>query len=178
MESKVSVWKANLTSGVIMGTIGIVYSLLMYFLDLSLNKNMSYIFIALTIFLLFYFIRSYRNNYMNGYITYGQALGAGVVIYLYYAIISAIFMYILFTFIDPGLTNKMLAMIEETMAKSGKVPAESIDTIMAFQKKMMIPEIQAPLGIFFNMIFGTIISLIVSIFIKKEGNPLLDEPIK
>jgi sensor histidine kinase YesM len=174
----VSPWKANLTNGVIMGIIGIVYTLLMYFLDLTLNKSMGYIFIALSIFLLFYFIKSYRNNYMHGNITYGQSVGAGVIIYLYYAIISAIFMYILYTVIDPGLTKKMLAMVEEQLTKSGRVPAEQMDTVMAFQKKLMIPEIQVPLGVLFNMIFGTIISLIVSVFTKKEGNPLLDEPEK
>lgn len=178
MEQNVSAWKANLNSGVIMGTIGIVYTLLMYFLDLTLNKSMGYIFIALSIFLLYYFIKSYRDNYMHGYITYGQAVGAGVIIYLYYSIISAIFTYILYTFIDPGLTKKLLAMVEEQMIKSGRVAADQLDTIMAFQKKIMIPEIQAPLGVIFNMIFGTIIALIVSIFIKKEGNPLLDEPEK
>ena len=175
MEAKVSVWKANLTSGVIMGTIGIVYTLVMYFLDLTLNRNLGYIFLLLSVFLLFYFIRSYRNNYMNGYITYGQSVGAGVVIFLYYSIISAIFVYILYTVIDPGLTNKLLAYVEEQMIKSGKVPEGTIDTLMAFQKKIHKPEIMAPASILNNMIFGTIISLIVSIFLKKEGNPLVDE---
>jgi hypothetical protein len=179
MEPKVSVWKANLTSGVIMGVVGIVYTLVMYFLDLTLNKSMGYIFIALSIFLLYYFIKAYRDNHLHGYITYGQAVGAGVIVYLYYAIISAVFMYILYTFIDPELPKKMLAMIEEQLTKGGRIPAEQMDAVMAFQKKIMIPEIQAPMGVFFNMIFGTIISLIVSVFIKKEGNPLLmDEPEK
>ena len=35
MEQNVNVWKANLTNGLILGLIGIVYSLVMYFLDLS-----------------------------------------------------------------------------------------------------------------------------------------------
>lgn len=178
MEQEASPWKANLTSGVIMGTIGIVYSLIMYFLDLTLNKSMGYIFIALTIFILFYFIKSYRDNYMHGQITYGQSVGAGVIIYLYYSIISAVFIYIMYTVIDPGLTKKMLAMVEETMTKTGRVPADQIDNMMAFQKKVMVPAIQAPLSIIGNMIFGTIIALVISIFLKKEGNPLLDEPEK
>jgi hypothetical protein len=178
MEQNVSPWKANLTSGVVMGVIGIVYTLLMYFLDLTLNKGMGYIFIVITIALLYYFIKSYRDNYLHGFITYGQGVGAGVIIYLYYAIISAIFMYIMYTVIDPGLTKKMLAMVEEQLTKSGKVPAEQIDTVMAFQKKIMIPEVQAPVSVLLNMIFGTIIALIVSVFVKKEGNPLLDIPEK
>ncbi|MBE3085773.1 MAG: DUF4199 domain-containing protein [Bacteroidetes bacterium] len=176
MEQKVNVWKANLTNGLILGLAGIVYSLVIYFLDLTFNKSLGYIFLLFTVFLLYYFIRSYRNNFLNGYITYGQSVGAGVIIFLYYSIISGIFMYILYTVIDTGLTNKMLAMVEETMVKSGKVPEGSLDTVMAFQKKILRPEILVPMTIISNMFFGTIISLLVSIFVRKEGNPLIDSP--
>jgi hypothetical protein len=175
MENKVSVWKANLTSGFILGMIGIVYTLLMYFLNLTFNKSMGYVFLLLTVFVLYYFIRSYRNNYLNGYITYGQSVGAGVIIFLYYSIISAIFTYILYTVIDTGLTNKMIAFMEESMVKKG-VPEASLDAVMAIQRKILKPEIMVPIGIISNVIYGTIISLIVSIFVKKEGNPLIDAP--
>jgi hypothetical protein len=78
--------------------------------------------------------------------------------------------------IDTGLTNKMLAMVEETMVKSGKVPEGSLDTVMAIQKKFLKPEVMVPVSIITNIFFGTIISLVVSIFIRKEGNPLVDSP--
>ena len=85
-------------------------------------------------------------------------------------------MYILYTVIDTGLTNKMLAYVEETMVKSGKVPEGSLDTVMAFQKKFLKPEIMVPVTIITNLFYGTVISLLVSIFIRKEGNPLIDSP--
>ena len=85
-------------------------------------------------------------------------------------------MYILYTVIDTGLTGKMLAYVEESMVKSGKVPEGSLDTVMAFQKKFLKPEILVPVGIVTNLFFGTIISLLVSIFIRKESNPLIDTP--
>jgi uncharacterized YccA/Bax inhibitor family protein len=69
-------------------------------------------------------------------------------------------------------------MIEETLTKSGKVPEAQIETVMSFQRKLMKPEFMAPFSIINNMIFGTIIALIVSIFLKKEGNPLVDIPEK
>lgn len=178
MEQNVNVWKANLTNGLIMGLIGIIFSLVVYFLDLTFNKSIGYIFLLLSVFLLFYFIKSYRDNYCHGYITYGQSVGAGVVIFLYYSIISAIFTYILYTVIDTELINKMLAYTEEQMVKSGKVPEGSLDTVMAFQKKFMKPGILVPISLITNMFFGTVISLIVSIFTKKEGNPLVDTPAK
>lgn len=176
MEQKVNVWKANLTSGLILGLAGIVFTLVVYFMDLSFNKNVGYIFIVLSIFIVFFFIKSYRDNYLHGNMTYGQSLGAGIIIYLYYSVIGAIFGYILYKIIDPGLTGKLLAYVEDQMVKSGKVPADVMETAMAFQKKILIPEIMTPLSIVINMFYGTVISLIVSIFLRKEGNPLIDAP--
>jgi hypothetical protein len=176
MEQNVNVWKANLTNGLILGIAGILFTLIVYFLDLTFNKAVGYIFIGIAVVLLYFFIKSYRDNYLHGVMTYGQAVGAGVIIYLYYSVIGAVFIYILYTVIDTGLTAKLLAFVEEEMVKSGKVPEGALDTAMAFQKKIMIPEVMAPLSLVSNMFYGTVISLLVSIFLKKEGNPLLDAP--
>ena len=175
MEEKVSVWKANLTNGMILGLIGIAYTLVMYFLDLSLNKAQGYVFVVIQIVLIFFLLKSYRDNYLNGHITYGQSVGAGVIIFLYYAVIMALFSYILYSMIDTGLLDKQMALTEETMVKRG-MPQAAIDAGMAFQAKIMKPAIIAPLSIFGTMLWGVIISLIISVFVRKEGNPLLDSP--
>jgi amino acid transporter len=112
---------------------------------------------------------------MHGQITFGQSVGAGVIICLYYAVIMAIFTYILYAFIDTGLTAKQMALAEEMLVKKG-MPQATIDTAMAMQAKFMKPGIMALFVIFGSMIWGVILSLIISIFIKKEGNPLIDTP--
>jgi hypothetical protein len=175
MELKVSVWKANLTNGIVLGLLGVVYSLVLYFLDLTVNRGLSLIFLVVQVVLLYFMIKSFRDNYRYGYLTYGQSVGAGVVITLYYAIISAIFGYILLKFIDPGLVNKMLAASEEMMLKRG-MPQQAIDAGMAMNKKIMTPAFASIMGLITNMFWGTILSLIISIFTRKEGNPLLDNP--
>lgn len=173
MEQKVNVWSANLTNGLILGLAGIVWSLAMWFMDLTFNQAQGYIYMIVQIAILFFLMKSYRDNYMHGQITYGQSVGAGVVIVLYSAIIGAIFMYLLYTVIDPGLTDKQMAFLEETMQKKG-IPQEAIDSGMAIQRKIMKPQIMAPFSILGSMFWGTILSLIISIFIKRESNPLLD----
>ena len=173
MEAKVSVWKANLSNGLILGLTGVVYSLIMYFLDLSFNKTQGYLFYLILIVVLFFLLKSYRDNYLHGYITYGQAVGAGAVIFLYYSIIIAAFTYILYAFIDTGLVAKQLEFAEEMMLKKN-VPQEAIDTAMNMQKKMLKPEIMAPFSILGNMVIGVIISLLAAIFVRREGNPLLE----
>ena len=175
MENNVSVWKANLTNGLILGLIGIVYTLVLYFLDLSTNKSLSYVFFIIQIFVLFFLVRSYRDNYLYGYITFGKALGAGVIICLYYSIIMAIFSYILYKYIDTGLINKMLAMSEDAGLKKG-FSQEQIDLGMKFTRKIMTPPVLSFFSLLFGVFFGTITSLIVAIFVRKEGNPLIDAP--
>jgi hypothetical protein len=174
MEQNVNVWKANLTNGLILALVGIVYSLIMYFLDLTLNKTQGYIFMVIMLVLLYFLLKSYRDNFRHGQITYGESVGAGVIICLYYTLIMAVFSYILFTIIDPGLVAKQLVQAEEAMRAKGNMTEAQIDTAMKFTQKFMKPSIMTITGLIFGMIWATVISLLVSIFVRKEGNPLLD----
>jgi hypothetical protein len=175
MEEKVNVWKANMTNGLILSLAGIAFTLVLYFLDLTLNKTVGYLNIPIQLIILYFLLKTYRDNFMHGQITYGQSVGAGVVIFVYYAVIMAVFTYILYTVIDPGLVKKSLALAEEGMVKQG-LPQATIDTGMAFTAKIMKPSIMSIISIFVSMFFGIIYTLLVSIFVKKEGNPLVDTP--
>jgi hypothetical protein len=173
MEKNVNVWKANLTNGLILGLIGIVYTLTLYFLDLSFNKNLGYLFMVAQAVVLFFLIRSYRNNYLHGMITYGQAVGAGVIICLYYAIIATAFTMFLATVIDPNFFDKSIAVTEEMYLKQG-LPQAQVDTMMNVARKMMKPAFMIPISLVSSMFFSTIMSLIVAAFVRKEGNPLIE----
>lgn len=175
MEEKVNPWKANLTNGLILGIVGIMYSLVMYFLDLTFNQIQGYVFIVVQIGLIYFLLKSYRDNFMHGQITYGQSLGAGMIIFLYSAVIVAVYTYLLYTVIDSGLVAKQLAFQEAEMIKRG-IPQASIDAGMAMQAKIMKPAIMAPISILGSMFWGLIVSLLISIFIRKEGNPLIETP--
>jgi len=173
MDTNVNVWKANLVNGLILGLIGIVYSLVMYFLDLTFEQWQGWIWAALQIVILFFLVKTYRDNYRHGVITFGQALGAGVVICLYNAVISAIFIYLLYTVIDTNLMDKQLAYTEGLLLERG-LPEEAVEMSMKIQKKIMVPEVMAPISILGSMFYGLIMSLIVAAFVRKEGNPLVD----
>ncbi len=175
MEEKVNIWKANLTNGLILALAGIAFSLLLYFFDLTLNKTVAYINVPIQLLILYFLLKSFRDNYMHGQITFGQSVGAGAVIFVYYSIIMAVFTYLLYAVIDPGLIKKSMAMSEELMEKRG-MPQSAIDAGMAFTAKVMKPAIMAVFSIFGTMFFGVIYTLLVSIFVKKEGNPLIDTP--
>ncbi|NLA49182.1 MAG: DUF4199 domain-containing protein [Bacteroidales bacterium] len=176
MDQNVNPWKANITNGMIFALIGIVYTLLMYFFDLTLNKVQGWVFMLVQIVILYFLLKSYRDNYRYGSISYSQGLGAGMIIFLYYAIIIAIFSYILYAWIDPDLIDKQLAFAEEQMLEKG-IPAEAVEAGMKVQAKLLKPSIMAFLSIIGTMVQGLIMSLIVAAFVRKENNPLIDNPI-
>lgn len=178
MEQKRSMWKENLNYGIIMGLITVVFSVLTYMFDLTFKTWIVWPSMLLSVVVLFFLLRSYRDHYNNGYISYGKSLGAGVIINIYAAIIAAIYIYLLYSVIDPDLIDKSLAITEERMqarmAQRG-LPEGSLDAIMDRQAKMMTPWFTTLMATISSIFYGFILSLIVSLFIMKKGNPLLDE---
>jgi hypothetical protein len=176
MEEKKSVWKETLKYGIIMGLISIVFSVLTYMFDATGKSWVILPSLAISVVVLYLLLRSYRDTLNNGYITYGRAVGAGVVMNVYAALITAVYIYFLFGFIDPGLIDKQMLDAEEKLIARG-MPESSIDAGLQMQAKFMKPWFMAISSIFSAVFFGLILSLIVSLFIKKEGNPLLEEEV-
>ncbi|MRR20512.1 DUF4199 domain-containing protein [bacterium] len=174
MEQKRSIWKETLNYGIIMGLITVGISLVTYMFDLTFKTWVIWPSLLVGVLVLYFLLRSYRDHYNNGYITYGKSVGAGVVIQVYSAIIAAIYIYVLYAFIDPGLVDKSLAFQEEKLIARG-MPEAAIDQALAMQAKMMKPWFTALMSTLSSVFYGLILSLIVSLFIMKKGNPLLDE---
>ena len=174
MEQKRSIWKETLNYGIIMGLINVGVAVLAYMFDLTFKTWIIWPSLLISIAVLFLLLRSYRDHYNSGYISFGKSVGAGVIISIYSAVISAIFIYVLYAFIDPGLVEKTLAVTEAKMIAKG-VPEMAIDKAMEIQAKMMKPWFTSLMGIVNGIFSGVILSLIVSLAIMKKGNPLLDE---
>ncbi len=174
MEQKRSVWKETLNYGIILGLITVGLSLLTYMFDLTFKTWVLWPSLLISILVLFFLLRSYRDHYNNGNISFGKAVGAGVVINLYAAIIAAIYIYVLYAFIDPGLVDKSIAVQEERFIARG-MPEAAIDKALEMQAKLMKPWFTALMSIINGVFYGLILSLLVSLFIMKKGNPLLDE---
>jgi len=75
---------------------------------------------------------------MHGMTLSDRLFGAGVVIFLYYSVITAIFSYILFAIIDPGSDRQDDCSCRRNGMKRG-FSQEQIDLSLQFQKKIMTP---------------------------------------
>lgn len=173
MEQKRSVWKETLKYGIILGLVSVVYSVLTYMLDLTFKQWIMWPSLLVSLVVLFLLLRSYRDHVENGFISYGKSVAAGFIMNLYATILTVIYIYLLYSVIDPGLVDKQMAFAEQKMIAKG-VPEGAIDGALEMSAKFMKPWITALTSMFGSLFFGLILSLIVSIFVKKEGNPLLE----
>jgi len=98
---------------------------------------------------------------------YGKALGIGVATLFFASIIMALFYFILYSFIDPGLIDKMLTNAEDALLKSG-FNEDMVEQQMKMQRQLTTPMIMALAEILSLTIWGLVISLITSIFLRKK----------
>jgi len=171
MEKKSnSVFKAALNHGLILGLVLVIFAVLLFIFNLHLNKYLGYVNYVIIIAFLIWGVKSYRENNLNGVISYGKALGFSTIIVLIASLIFGIYNYLLISIIDPDYIEKMLALAEEQLLKQG-IPDEQIEMGLSLQKKMMSPVLISLFSFLGMMFWGFIIALITSAFFKKEGDP-------
>ena len=111
---------------------------------------------------------SYRKSIdQNTPFPYSKALGLGVATMFFSSIIMALFIFILYKFIDVGLIDKMITFYEDSLLKSG-MKEDMVDQQMMLVKKFLTPALMSLSQVFSLVIYGFIISLITSIFLRKK----------
>jgi hypothetical protein len=114
-------------------------------------------------------MRTRRNDELEGYISYGQALGIGTMVSLLGAILIAAYQLLYHKYIDPDFYERLLTETKRRLIER-ETPEEQIEITMTAMQKMKSPLflfVSTALGIFF---MGFIFSLITAIFVKK-ANP-------
>lgn len=172
-EKSTSKSKVILTNGIILGLALIVFSVLLYIFDLNLNSYLLWFNYIIIVGVVVYATKNYKNNSLNGIMTYGQALGLGTLIILLGVLLSSIYYYIFVTAIDPDFLSKEIAVLEETLLEKG-MSDDQIEMALSMQRKFATPIIKSIGEFVGKSIFGFILILISSAFLKKEGDPYQD----
>ena len=176
-KKNTSVLYNGLIWGLILAFVSIIYNVLLYMLDQNLNQALGYVGIIITLVVMIFGIRSFRDNVMDGILPFGTAFGFLMVVMIVSAIIGNIYAYILWTVIDPDIISKMMDMQMEKMMDKG-IPEEAMEQAMKMTSKFMKPGVMLAMGTAFQLMFGTILSLIVAAIFKKEDSsedPIVEE---
>jgi hypothetical protein len=178
MEEKAKSSTSNaLTYGLITGAVMIVYSLLLYLLNLHLNQNLGYISFLILIAGMAYGTVQFRNKDMNGFITYGRAYSSSFKIALFAGILAAVYAFLFYQFIAPDVVREILDMAnQKIMAKSAQMSDDQMQKAMDMTAKFVSPALMSIFLLIYCIIVAAIVGLITSIFIKKEdktANPIV-----
>jgi len=172
-NTKAPMLKPALNYGAILGIALVIYQTILYFAHLATNNFMGMLSYLIVIAGIYLAARKFRDDFCSGSITYGRALGFSTLTIIFASFILAVFTYIQYTIIDPGLIERILEIAEENMINQG-MPEEQIDIAMTWAEKFTTPGVLT-FNVFFGMVLiGVLISLITSIFVKKGSNSALN----
>jgi len=173
-EKPVSLIKSSLTNGIYLGIVLILVSVVLYVTGLMFATWAQYISYPILIAGAIWAQVAYKKA-LGGEMTYGQALGVGLLTIVFASVLSGIYSYVLFAVIDPGLQEQALLVAEQRLVEQGKLSQEQIDAALNMQSKFMKPPIMAVFALVGGAFIGLIISLITAIFTKKNPSDQVPE---
>lgn len=166
-EKSASIWKSTLLTGVYVGIVLILISVIFYVTGNPFSKVAQYITYPILIGAVIWAQLNYKKA-LGGTLTYGQAIGSGVLAIVFASVISGIYNFILFKFIDPSLQEQLRIFTEEQIVKQGKVPEAQLEMAVNVAAKFQTPVMMMLIGIVGGAFISLIISLITGIFVKKN----------
>ena len=169
-QSKSQRIKVSMNHGLIVGLILIVMSAIVGLFKIDAIGLFRFLNWAVLIGSVYYSIKTWRDQYCDGLIKYSQALGFGVRVMFFASIIYGFYSMIYMNWINPDSVKDTLAAVEEGYFLMG-LTDEQIEQYMEIARKMQTPGWQMFTTVLGTTFTGLIISLIVSIFVRKEGDP-------
>ena len=177
MEQKSDFRRYAMICGLYIGIALIIYQVLLYLTNQDMNPSFGWITYVILTVGVFLSQTGYRDNVLDGNIKYSTALGYGVSVMIFAGIIQSLYTVVLYKYIDPSLLDKMGSMQEDIMIKEG-ISNDQIEQMSGIMSKFRSPLFLVFSNLFGYAIYGFIISLITSIFVKKEGkiyNPIIKD---
>ena len=161
-----------LNFGLYLAIFNIVLTLVYYIFDISMFDYSTMIanFVFGILFVVSFFVfgvKSYRQNSLDGVITFGQAFMQGLAIGVVGYAVIAIFNYVFNAFIAPEFMANQLEGFAEFMENTG-APDEAIDAAISEFEKNLPPVKQLWSTLKSGGIMTVIFSLIVAASVKKD----------
>ena len=166
-----SLTKVAMLYGIYYGLATVVITLVFYLLGAELQSTLTTTLNYLALIASMYLgVKSYRDQDLGGAISYSRSILTSVMISVFGAVIISSFTIILYSFIDPSLPGQMQEAVQQQLIERG-IPDEQVDEAMSRMKMMFSPVGMFLTGVLGAAIIGFIISLVLSIFTRKEANP-------
>jgi hypothetical protein len=170
MEQK-STFSPAMQFGLLTGLVLIVFSLIMFLAGVNEKSPFQFISYVLLAVMLFWGITNIRDRQLDGVMSYGKAFGTGFWIALFAAILVGIFTFFYLKYINPGFISQQLQAAEMKM-QDKNMSQEQIAQAMKYAKTFSTPVVSAIMALIWEVIIGTVFSLIIAIFAKREDKTI------
>ncbi|OYT11100.1 MAG: hypothetical protein B6I18_05625 [Bacteroidetes bacterium 4572_112] len=169
MDKEHSVFKLAMKPGLYAGLISVAVSIVLWatIADLDIRSKLGYLTLLIIAFLFYKFTIDYRENTMNGELSYGEGFKFQLSMSVVYAAINSIYSYILFTILDPNMIEQIKEMAAQQMYDNN-MSDEQVEAALQIQSLFMTPTFMTVSTLFGTFIMGLVLALIISIFTKKE----------
>ena len=171
--------KTVLTFGLISGAIisALMFATLPFIHQIGLSRGMviGYTTMVLAFLLVFFGIRSYRENVGNGRISFGRALGVGLLIMLITCACYVVTWEIIYFNIMPDFAEKYAAYLIENARAKGASPAElaaKMEEMKKFRELYSNIFINAAMTFLEPLPVGLIMTLISALILRRGGQDL------
>jgi hypothetical protein len=159
-----------LKSGAILGGTNVAILALLYLNNALFNSGWGNLLLITFIVILYHSLKGYRDKYLDGFISYGKSVAIGVRISMLSGILTGFFYFLLLKVFDPALADLIIAEAEEAYLAMG-FSESFVEGNLDALKMSASPWVRFFGEIMNALFFGLILSLIISIFIKRKGDP-------
>lgn len=140
--------------------------------NICVNPQLNNIIMLLSITGIFIGVRKYRDDHLDGYISYGKTLGACTLLITTAALLYGIYVYFLYSS-DANLLTDYVTILEAAF-KEAYAGSPMLDTLTTMLKTFTTPASIAFAEVFNKIFTGFILSLFMAGALKKNNlNPKL-----
>lgn len=161
------------TYALILTVCSALFNLLMYFTGfqtekLATGQYLNWLGVVLMVVVLSLGIKAVRDEAPEKGMSYGRGVATGTLISLYSGLMSGVYNFIHFKFVNTGFIDYQIAFIRPKWEAAGMGEAQ-MDQAEQFTRMLMNPALQLVMTPIVATIFGVICSLIIAAVLKRPA---------
>ncbi len=167
----------TLKYGALLGVIQVAWLLILYATDNFVGSalpSMKWVIYGVFLYLV---LKFYRDHFLEGFISYGRCLREGVRLSVLSGVVIGAFYFLMLKVFDPSLGQLIIAETEEAYLAMG-LSESTVEDLSEALRMGVTPWNMFFANIFDAMFSGLIVSLVVSIFVKRKSDDPFHEAMK
>lgn len=160
--NNITTTQVGIRYGLMLGLTSVVISLVTFIADLRESTAVNLLSFGVTITFLVMAMKYFRDQ-NSGFMKFGQGFGIGMIVSAISSLLSGVFLIVYFKFINSKMLDEVSDKAHQEWEKAGLD-----DKAIAMAEKFITPEFMFITAVFGGLIFGAILSLIISAIMQKK----------